>query len=224
MLGIRSARWSASQISQSLLATQSSSRLQLHNKLKCRQLHSTSSLCVLQLKMPSLSPTMEEGTIVSWLKKEGESLEAGDVICDIQTDKAVVSMEVDEEGVLAKIVMSSDAGTIKIGEVIALVAEDGEDWNAVAKMEIKASAPVAEAAPAAAPPVVAATPPPPAAVATPSPPKAAAAPVAAAPSPPASSASSIGLLNFNLYSALAPVIPTAGARGPYIPGTLWPAE
>ena len=64
--------------------------------------------------MPSLSPTMEEGTIVSWLKKEGESMEPGDVICEIQTDKAVVSMEVDEEGVLAKIIKFSDSGSIKV--------------------------------------------------------------------------------------------------------------
>ena len=64
--------------------------------------------------MPSLSPTMEEGTIVSWLKKEGESMEPGDVICEIQTDKAVVSMEVDEEGVLAKIIKTNDSGTIKV--------------------------------------------------------------------------------------------------------------
>ncbi|CAG2185480.1 PDHX [Mytilus edulis] len=53
--------------------------------------------------MPALSPTMSEGTIVKWLKKEGESVVPGDVLCEIQTDKAVVSMEVDEEGILAKI-------------------------------------------------------------------------------------------------------------------------
>merc|ERR1719186_1282080 len=82
--------------------------------------------------MPSLSPTMEEGTIVKWLKAEGESLEAGDVVCDIQTDKAVVSMEVDEEGVMAKIFRNADSGSIKVGELIAVVAEDGEDWKAVA--------------------------------------------------------------------------------------------
>ena len=59
-------------------------------------------------------------------------MEAGDVECDIQTDKAVVSMEADEEGVLAKIFKSADSGSIKVGELIAVVAEDGEDWQTVA--------------------------------------------------------------------------------------------
>merc|ERR1719186_1767906 len=105
--------------------------------------------------MPSLSPTMEEGTIVKWLKAEGESLEAGDGVCDIQTDKAVVSMEVDEEGVMAKIFRNADSGSIKVGELIAVVAEDGEDWKAVAAsgggdVEADASTPAsAAAAPAA---------------------------------------------------------------------------
>lgn len=58
--------------------------------------------------MPSLSPTMENGTIVKWLKKEGDKLEPGDGVADIQTDKAVVTMEFDDEGVLAKIIVSRD--------------------------------------------------------------------------------------------------------------------
>lgn len=56
--------------------------------------------------MPSLSPTMTEGTIVSWLKKEGDQVAPGDVLCEIQTDKAVMSFETEEEGVLAKILVS----------------------------------------------------------------------------------------------------------------------
>jgi len=104
----------------------------LSMKVTTRALHVSRVSMAIQLKMPSLSPTMEEGTIVKWLKAEGESMEAGDVVCDIQTDKAVVSMEVDEEGVLAKIFMREDAGSIKVGELIAVVAEDGEDWKAVA--------------------------------------------------------------------------------------------
>lgn len=55
--------------------------------------------------MPSLSPTMESGTIVKWLKKEGEKIEAGDALADIQTDKAVMAMEVDDESILAKIIV-----------------------------------------------------------------------------------------------------------------------
>ena len=58
-------------------------------------------------------------------------MEAGDVVCDIQRDKAVVSMEADEDGVLAKILKSDDSGAIKVGELIAVVAEDGEEWKTV---------------------------------------------------------------------------------------------
>ena len=57
--------------------------------------------------MPSLSPTMMDGTIVKWLKKEGDPIQPGDVICDIQTDKAVVSFEMEEEGILAKILVGN---------------------------------------------------------------------------------------------------------------------
>ena len=69
--------------------------------------------------------------IIFHLQAEGESMEAGDVVCDIQTDKAVVSMEADEDGVLAKILKSDDSGAIKAGELIAVVAEDGEEWKTV---------------------------------------------------------------------------------------------
>lgn len=60
-----------------------------------------------EIKMPSLSPTMTEGTIVKWLKKEGDTVAPGDVLCEIQTDKAVMSFEIEEEGVLAKILVSA---------------------------------------------------------------------------------------------------------------------
>lgn len=56
--------------------------------------------------MPSLSPTMTQGTIVQWLKKEGDTIAPGDVLCEIETDKAVVAFETEEEGVLAKILVS----------------------------------------------------------------------------------------------------------------------
>lgn len=64
--------------------------------------------------MPSLSPTMTEGTIVKWLKQEGEEVAAGDVLCEIQTDKAVVSLDHDDDGTLAKIVRQQDTGAIKV--------------------------------------------------------------------------------------------------------------
>ena len=82
-----------------------------------------------QVKMPSLSPTMTEGTIVKWMKNEGETVSAGDVVCEIQTDKAVVALEVDDDGTLAKIIKSADSGTIQVGTLIAVLAEEGEDWK-----------------------------------------------------------------------------------------------
>ncbi|XP_023719887.2 pyruvate dehydrogenase protein X component, mitochondrial isoform X3 [Cryptotermes secundus] len=84
-----------------------------------------------ELKMPSLSPTMSEGTIVKWLKKEGDPIAPGDVLCDIQTDKAVVSFETEEEGILAKILVQEDAKDVKVGTVIALMVAEGEDWKSV---------------------------------------------------------------------------------------------
>ena len=73
-----------------------------------------------RVNMPSLSPTMEEGTIVKWHKREGESMEAGDVLCDIQTDKAVVSMEADEDGIVAKIILEEGA-MAKVGSLIGKI-------------------------------------------------------------------------------------------------------
>lgn len=61
-----------------------------------------------EIKMPSLSPTMTEGTIVKWMKKEGDAVAPGDVLCEIQTDKAVMSFEVEEEGILAKIIVCNN--------------------------------------------------------------------------------------------------------------------
>lgn len=60
-----------------------------------------------KLLMPALSPTMESGTIIKWFKKEGDKISPGDAIADIQTDKAVVTMEFDDEGVLAKIIVNN---------------------------------------------------------------------------------------------------------------------
>lgn len=84
-----------------------------------------------EIKMPSLSPTMTEGTIVRWLKKEGDAFSPGDVLCDIQTDKAVVGFEVEEEGILAKILVPDDTKDVKIGTVIGVMVESGEDWKDV---------------------------------------------------------------------------------------------
>uniref|UniRef100_A0A8D8TP10 Dihydrolipoamide acetyltransferase component of pyruvate dehydrogenase complex n=1 Tax=Cacopsylla melanoneura TaxID=428564 RepID=A0A8D8TP10_9HEMI len=101
-----------------------------------------------EIKMPSLSPTMSEGTIVKWLKKEGDAVAPGDVLCEIQTDKAVMSFETEEEGILAKILVPADS-LVQVGKLIALMVAEGEDWKDVA---IPGSGPVQSApAPAAKP-------------------------------------------------------------------------
>ncbi|CAL7945497.1 unnamed protein product [Xylocopa violacea] len=122
-----------------------------------------------EVLMPSLSPTMESGTIVKWLKKEGEKVEAGDALADIQTDKAVVTMEVDEESILAKIIVPEGTKDIKVGTLIALTVETDEDWKSVEMPDTVSVTPApAPTAPpptpsvsAAAPPTGAPSPPPP---------------------------------------------------------------
>ncbi|XP_053977827.1 dihydrolipoyllysine-residue acetyltransferase component of pyruvate dehydrogenase complex, mitochondrial-like [Hylaeus volcanicus] len=97
------------------------------------------------VSMPSLSPTMETGTIVKWFKKEGDKIEPGDAIADIQTDKAVITMEVDDEGVLAKIIVPEGTKDIKVGTLIALTVEPDEDWKAVEMPDTASAAPTVSA-------------------------------------------------------------------------------
>ncbi|KAG7577170.1 Peripheral subunit-binding domain [Arabidopsis thaliana x Arabidopsis arenosa] len=80
-----------------------------------------------EIGMPSLSPTMTEGNIARWLKKEGDKVAPGEVLCEVETDKATVEMECMEEGFLAKIVKEEGAKEIQVGEVIAITVEDEED-------------------------------------------------------------------------------------------------
>ncbi|XP_027335374.1 dihydrolipoyllysine-residue acetyltransferase component 2 of pyruvate dehydrogenase complex, mitochondrial-like isoform X2 [Abrus precatorius] len=80
-----------------------------------------------EIGMPSLSPTMTEGNIARWLKKEGDKISPGEVLCEVETDKATVEMECMEEGYLAKIIRGDGAKEIKVGEVIAVTVEDEED-------------------------------------------------------------------------------------------------
>ena len=81
--------------------------------------------------MPALSPTMEEGTIVKWMKKEGDFVSPGDVLCEIETDKATISMDSDEEGILAKIIVPEGTRNVKISQLIALMVEEGVDYTKV---------------------------------------------------------------------------------------------
>ncbi|CAF1446032.1 unnamed protein product [Adineta steineri] len=93
------------------------------------------------LNMPSLSPTMSEGTIIRWLKKEGEEVNPGDALCEIQTDKATMTLDTEDEGILAKILMPDNSTDVKVGKLIALLVEKGDDWKnvEVPKTEEKSS-------------------------------------------------------------------------------------
>ncbi|XP_041472397.1 pyruvate dehydrogenase protein X component-like [Lytechinus variegatus] len=85
----------------------------------------------IQLTMPALSPTMTEGTIVSWLKSEGDPIAAGDGICEIETDKATVIMDADDDGIMAKILVLEGSKNIPITSLIALMVPEGEDYKDV---------------------------------------------------------------------------------------------
>ena len=81
--------------------------------------------------MPALSPTMEEGTLAKWLKNEGDSIKSGDVIAEIETDKATMEVEAVDEGVLAKILIPAGTENVKVNTAIAVIAGEGEDASAV---------------------------------------------------------------------------------------------
>ncbi|KAJ7398491.1 Pyruvate dehydrogenase protein X component, mitochondrial [Pitangus sulphuratus] len=85
----------------------------------------------IKVLMPALSPTMEEGNIVKWLKKEGETVNVGDALCEIETDKAVVTMESSDEGILAKILVEEGSKNVRLGSLIGLLVEEGQDWKQV---------------------------------------------------------------------------------------------
>ena len=81
----------------------------------------------IELKMPALSPTMEEGTLAKWLVKEGDTVASGDILAEIETDKATMEFEAVDEGTIAKILIPEGTDGVKVGEVIALIAGEGED-------------------------------------------------------------------------------------------------
>ena len=81
----------------------------------------------IELKMPALSPTMEEGTLAKWLKAEGDEIVAGDIIAEIETDKATMEFEAVDEGTLGKILIEEGTEGVKVGAVIAMLAVEGED-------------------------------------------------------------------------------------------------
>ena len=89
----------------------------------------------IELKMPALSPTMEEGTLAKWLKQEGDSIVAGDIIAEIETDKATMEFEAVDEGTLGKILVSEGTEGVKVGTVIATMAGEGEDDEKPASLQ-----------------------------------------------------------------------------------------
>ena len=100
--------------------------------------------------MPALSPTMTEGTLARWLKKEGEHIRAGDVIAEIETDKATMEVEAVDEGVLGKILVADGTAGVKVNDTIAVLLADGEEAEATSptRPPAQAPSPAAAAAPA----------------------------------------------------------------------------
>ncbi|NNC48022.1 MAG: pyruvate dehydrogenase complex E1 component subunit beta [Sphingomonas sp.] len=86
----------------------------------------------MELKMPALSPTMEEGTLAKWLVKEGDEIAAGDIIAEIETDKATMEFEAVDEGVLLKILVDEGTDNVAVGTAIGVIGEEGEDAGEVA--------------------------------------------------------------------------------------------
>ena len=103
----------------------------------------------IELKMPALSPTMEEGTLAKWLVKEGDTVSSGDILAEIETDKATMEFEAIDEGVVGKILVAEGTDGVKVGTVIALI--QGEDEASAPAPKAAAPAPVAAQPAAAAP-------------------------------------------------------------------------
>jgi pyruvate dehydrogenase E1 component beta subunit len=102
-----------------------------------------------EILMPALSPTMEEGTLAKWLVKEGDTVQSGDILAEIETDKATMEFEAVDEGVIGKILVTEGTEGVAVNTAIAILADDGEDVSTVeaapATTEISAPTPTAEA-------------------------------------------------------------------------------
>ena len=104
----------------------------------------------IEILMPALSPTMEEGTLAKWLVKEGDTVQSGDILAEIETDKATMEFEAVDEGVIGKILIAEGTEGVKVNTPIAIIGEEGEDMSAApaaATAAVEASAPAAAAAP-----------------------------------------------------------------------------
>ena len=119
----------------------------------------------IDIKMPALSPTMEEGTLARWLVKEGDSVKSGDLMAEIETDKATMEFEAVDEGIIGKILIAEGTDNVKVGTVIAVLVSDGEEAGGVSAATptptpTVAAAPVAPVVAASAPASVAPVAPP----------------------------------------------------------------
>src|SRR5215208_8373307 len=105
----------------------------------------------IEILMPALSPTMTEGNLARWLKKEGDEVHSGDVIAEIETDKATMEYEAVDEGRMGKIIVPEGAQGIKVNQPIAVLLEEGEDPSSLAQFAAapaSVSKPATEAPPA----------------------------------------------------------------------------
>src|SRR5665213_1156284 len=152
----------------------------------------------INILMPALSPTMEKGNLAKWLKKEGEAVKTGDVIAEIETDKATMEYEAIEDGTLAKIVVPEGTSDVPVNQLIAVMAQEGEDVKAAASGAGKSAAPQAKPAEA---PKPAAAQGAPAAQAKPAAPPPFPAPSAPAPKPAAAPAQSNGHAGDRIFSS-----------------------
>lgn len=114
----------------------------------------------IEILMPALSPTMSEGTLARWLKNEGDAVKSGDVIAEIETDKATMEFEAVDEGIIGKILVPAGTSGVKVNTLIAILLEEGEDASVLSAAPkvvpaVAAAAPVASPAPVAAAPAVA---------------------------------------------------------------------
>jgi pyruvate dehydrogenase E2 component (dihydrolipoamide acetyltransferase) len=99
----------------------------------------------IEILMPALSPTMTEGNLVKWHKKEGDAVKAGEILAEIETDKATMEVEAVDEGKVGKIIVPEGTENVKVNEVIALLLEEGEDASALAKVKIEKAPVLVEA-------------------------------------------------------------------------------
>ncbi|MDP3264583.1 MAG: biotin/lipoyl-containing protein, partial [Tabrizicola sp.] len=95
-----------------------------------------------EILMPALSPTMEEGTLAKWLVKEGDAVKSGQILAEIETDKATMEFEAVDEGIVGKLLVAEGTAGVKVNTPIAVMVEEGESLSA-APAPAKASAPVA---------------------------------------------------------------------------------